>query len=582
MDDATLVHRAATGDREAWAVIYDRYADSLHDYCWSILRDHHEAEDALHDSFMAAAAKLPQLREPSRLRPWLYSICRTQALARTRTRSRLVPTEGTDDMTPPSADQPVAEQHELARLIQDAAGGLAPRDRAVLDLHLRHGFEGAELGEALGVNAHHATVLLSRVRDQVERSLGALLVARMGRKDCPELDRLLAGWDGRLSPLLRKRVARHVEECEVCGERKRTAVSPMALLSAAPVVAAPASLRDRVLDDVTRISAGGPGIGSTSGARRRPSRTQLLAAAAAAALLATGVAVVAASGDGEDPAEVAAVATTTTSFSQPTTTTAGTLESTSSLPGTSPAVTGPSPTTTATTKPSSSTTTLPVTTTTTTTTAPAVVPPQLVVETPLLAYGARGTTAELHLTNGGGGGLDWSIATGHTALTASPAGGSLAPGGAATITVTLNRAAAPEGEFTQSVAITARSAGDGRSLPGGATTASATVEHVPVITGLATDRPRLVFGSASPCSTTRATAQVADESSVGVVLSWRQGSGTVTESPMASGGAGGYSATIGPVLTPSGGNITWWVTATDSRGNRTQSPNQTLPVGTTC
>ncbi len=62
VDDAELVRLAASGDRDAWSTIYDCYADRLHDYCWSILRDRHEAEDALHDAFVTAATKLHQLR----------------------------------------------------------------------------------------------------------------------------------------------------------------------------------------------------------------------------------------------------------------------------------------------------------------------------------------------------------------------------------------------------------------------------------------------------------------------------------------------------------------------------------------
>jgi hypothetical protein len=102
----------------------------------------------------------------------------------------------------------------------------------------------------MGVSAGHAYVLLSRLRDQVERSLGALLIARQGRADCTELDALLSGWDGRYSPLMRKRVARHVDSCDVCADRRRIMVSPFALLAAVPLVAAPVWLRDRVLDDV--------------------------------------------------------------------------------------------------------------------------------------------------------------------------------------------------------------------------------------------------------------------------------------------------------------------------------------------
>src|SRR5215470_17479839 len=88
MDDAELAWCAVTGDRAAWSEIYDRYADGLHDYCYSILRDRQEAADALHEAFLTAATKIGQLRDPERLRPWLYAICRAQALAMVQPRPR--------------------------------------------------------------------------------------------------------------------------------------------------------------------------------------------------------------------------------------------------------------------------------------------------------------------------------------------------------------------------------------------------------------------------------------------------------------------------------------------------------------
>ena len=70
------------GDRGAFAAIYDRYADRLHDFCWSVLRDRDEAADATQDAFLVAAERLGQLRDPERLRPWLYAVARSQALRR--------------------------------------------------------------------------------------------------------------------------------------------------------------------------------------------------------------------------------------------------------------------------------------------------------------------------------------------------------------------------------------------------------------------------------------------------------------------------------------------------------------------
>lgn len=56
-----------------------------------------------------------------------------------------------------------AQHDELAALVWDAAAGLAARDRALLDLHLRHGLEGAELGEAMGMSAGNAYTALHRL-----------------------------------------------------------------------------------------------------------------------------------------------------------------------------------------------------------------------------------------------------------------------------------------------------------------------------------------------------------------------------------------------------------------------------------
>ena len=139
---------------------------------------------------------------------------------------------------------------ELQELVWSAAAGLSPRDQALLDLNLRQGLEGQDLADAMGTSLNNSYVMLSRLRDQVERSLGALLIARLGREDCEELDAILQGWDGRFSPLLRKRVARHVDGCDVCRERRAAVASPMALLAAAPLVPAPAPLRERVLHDL--------------------------------------------------------------------------------------------------------------------------------------------------------------------------------------------------------------------------------------------------------------------------------------------------------------------------------------------
>jgi RNA polymerase sigma factor (sigma-70 family) len=260
VSDAELVGAATAGDRGAFASIYDRYANRLHDFCVGMLRDRDAAADCVQDVFCTAATTLNQLRDPERLRPWLYAIARNEALRHIRARRREQPSDELPDAASGDAGpDTLAARNELANLIAEAAGGLSDRDRSVLELGYRHGLDGAELADALGVSPANANKMVQRLRDTMERSLGALLVARRGRTNansCDELSAILAGWDGTFTILMRKRIARHIESCPTCDQDRRRLVNPVALLGGAPLfIPAPAWLREHTLSQVQLTSA---------------------------------------------------------------------------------------------------------------------------------------------------------------------------------------------------------------------------------------------------------------------------------------------------------------------------------------
>lgn len=263
VSDAELACAAAAGDRGAFASIYDRYADRLHDFCIGMLRDRDAAADCVQDVFCTAATRLAQLRDGDKLRPWLYAIARNECLRCIRARGReRVYDEVPEAESGEAGPDTLAARSELANLIAEAAGGLSERDRSVLELAYRHGLDGPELAEALGVSAANAKKITQRLRETIERSLGALLVSRRVRSNpnaCPELGEILADWDGQFSVLMRKRIARHIESCSVCDEERRRLVNPVALLGGVPVfIPAPGWLRDRTLDRVQLTAASTP------------------------------------------------------------------------------------------------------------------------------------------------------------------------------------------------------------------------------------------------------------------------------------------------------------------------------------
>jgi RNA polymerase sigma factor (sigma-70 family) len=260
VQDGEIVEAITAGDAAGLAAAYDRYAPALYAYCRSLLADAADAADAVQDTFIITAAKVRGLRDPGRFRPWLYAVARNECFRQLRALGLSAPLDVAPEVTardPDPAAEP--EREELRALVAAALTGLSPGDREVIELSLRHTLDGAGLADALGVSRTQAQALVSRARSQFEGSLGVLLVARDGREACPGLEDILAGWNGELTILLRKRVNRHIETCEVCSERKRQELSPAMLLSMLPMVALPAGLREQIFRLVVDRSPAGVG-----------------------------------------------------------------------------------------------------------------------------------------------------------------------------------------------------------------------------------------------------------------------------------------------------------------------------------
>ena len=266
MQDRDLVAAIVAGDPGGLAAAYDRYASALYAYCRTMLRDPEDAADALQDTFVVAAQKLDGLRDRDRFRPWLYAVARNECLRRVRSRQSTVELDQAGEVSDDGVDVDASlRDADIRGLIWSAIQGLNEGEREVFELSVRHELEGADLAAALGVSQNHAHALLSRARGTLEKSLGALLVARTGKEDCPELAEILEGWDGELTPLLRKRVNRHVEQCDICGERKKRELRPEALLGALPILLLPAGLRAKVMHLVGYSTPTPPGAGSGGG-----------------------------------------------------------------------------------------------------------------------------------------------------------------------------------------------------------------------------------------------------------------------------------------------------------------------------
>jgi DNA-directed RNA polymerase specialized sigma24 family protein len=94
MRDGEIVAATLAGDPAALIDAYDQYAPGLYAYCRSQLSRPADAADAVQDTFVVAAAKLGGLRDPGRLRPWLFAVARNECRPTRRSCSRRGPGPG--------------------------------------------------------------------------------------------------------------------------------------------------------------------------------------------------------------------------------------------------------------------------------------------------------------------------------------------------------------------------------------------------------------------------------------------------------------------------------------------------------
>lgn len=163
-DDGDLLARIAGEDRaegrEALAALYERHAGAVFGFLERALGRRTEAEDLLHDTFLAAARRADTFRGGD-ARGWLVTL----AANRLRDRLRVERRRERRERVVSRAEATSVERIEAGPL--DAAlAHLAPDLRAVVELRHVQGLAHLEVARALGVSLRTAK---QRSRDALKR-----------------------------------------------------------------------------------------------------------------------------------------------------------------------------------------------------------------------------------------------------------------------------------------------------------------------------------------------------------------------------------------------------------------------------
>src|SRR5436190_13520844 len=145
-------------------------------YCvaLSFCKDSALAEDVAQEAFLKAYRSVDQMREPARLKTWLYSIARFTAIDWIRRRRRepvLGLAEGAAKEIP---ERPAAESKEDRTVrVMDVIRGLQEDHREIMILRYVRGLSYTQIARETGTTAGAVGEKLSRIREIVRQKLRA-------------------------------------------------------------------------------------------------------------------------------------------------------------------------------------------------------------------------------------------------------------------------------------------------------------------------------------------------------------------------------------------------------------------------
>ncbi len=257
---------AQAGDARALDSLLSGYLPLIYNIVGRALSGHADVDDVVQETMLRAVRGLGGLRDPAAFRSWLVAVAVRQMREHYRARQAAPVADLGDEVADPAAD---FVELTIVRLglsgqraeTAQATSWLDPGDRELLALWWLEAageLDRGELVAALGLPASHVAVRVARMKEQLTTSR---VVVRALRADprCPGLAMVIAGWDQAPGPLWRKRIARHIRDCQRCGAHQGGLIPAERLLAGLPLVPLPAGAAAASLRPAVRGGHRSPG-----------------------------------------------------------------------------------------------------------------------------------------------------------------------------------------------------------------------------------------------------------------------------------------------------------------------------------
>jgi RNA polymerase sigma-70 factor (ECF subfamily) len=172
-EEQVLVRAVQTGDEAAFATLVDRYVDSAYATAMAVMRNAHDAEDAVQSAFIRALERIGQLKPGSPFGPWFFRVLRSTCL-NLRRREALRSHEEIPASAAGGPDPERSLQMELTReRVFTALGELPEMQRIAVTLYDLEGYTHQEIADVLGIAVGTSRAHVHHARRALRRTMGA-------------------------------------------------------------------------------------------------------------------------------------------------------------------------------------------------------------------------------------------------------------------------------------------------------------------------------------------------------------------------------------------------------------------------
>ena len=147
-------------DAKAFSKLYEQVYQDLYRYALCLMRDPHEAEDAVSAAVLSAYEHIHKLRKEEAFKSWIFTILGNQCRKMLGKRGNHM----SEEETPEAGHEPDYEQHFD---VKEAFARLEEEERMILSYSVFAGYGSEEIAQMLEMNA-------ATVRSKKSRALGKM------------------------------------------------------------------------------------------------------------------------------------------------------------------------------------------------------------------------------------------------------------------------------------------------------------------------------------------------------------------------------------------------------------------------